>query len=121
MAPRRDHFQLRREPREGELEAHLVVALAGRAVADRVGALGVRDFDLSFGDQRARDRGAEQIVTLVHGVGAQHRKDEVARELFAQVFDVELARARRQRLSLESGRFLGLANVGADTPTTSQP
>ena len=106
-------FSSGREAREGELEAHLVVALAGGSVADRVGALGVRDFDLALGDHRARDRSAEQVVAFVDGVGAHHRKDEVARELFAQVFEIELARAGRQRLLLEPGGFLGLADIGA--------
>ena len=46
MAPGSDHLQLRRQPREGQLEAHLVVAFAGGAVGDRVGAFLACDFDL---------------------------------------------------------------------------
>src|SRR5581483_5120385 len=113
MAPGRDHLELGRQPREGELEAHLVVALAGGAVSDRVGPLGARDFDLALGDRRARDRGAQQVVALVHRVGAQHREDEVARELLAQVLEIEFARARPERLFFESSDLLGLANVSA--------
>ncbi len=38
LAPRRDHRELRRQRQVGQLEAHLVVALAGAAVSQRVGA-----------------------------------------------------------------------------------
>ena len=114
MAPRRDHFQFRRQAGEGQLEAHLVVALAGGAVADRVGAFGARDLDLLLRDHRARDRSAEQVVALIDCVGAQHREDEVARELLAQIFDVELARAGLQRLLLQPVGLFGLADIGAE-------
>ena len=65
FAPRRDHLHVGLERIVGELEAHLVVALAGRAVRDRVGADLLGDLDLLLGDQRPRDRGAEQILPLV--------------------------------------------------------
>ena len=42
-----------------ELEANLIVALAGGAVRDRVGACLGGDLDLAFGDQRACDGGAQ--------------------------------------------------------------
>jgi hypothetical protein len=74
---------VRRECGEGELEAHLVVALAGRAVRDGVGAVRERDLRLASRDQRARDRRAEHVAALVEGVGAQDREDVVARELLA--------------------------------------
>ena len=48
-----------------QLEAHLVVALAGGAVGDRVGAFRARDLHLGLGDERPRDRGAEQVGALV--------------------------------------------------------
>ncbi len=73
-----------------ELEAHLVVALAGRAVRDGVGAGLACDLDQALGDQRARDRGAEQVFAFVDGVGAEHREHEVAHELFAQVVDEDV-------------------------------
>src|SRR5256885_14541246 len=51
FAPRRDHLQLRRERRVGELEAHLIVALAGAAVRHGLssGALGKRHLMRSHG------------------------------------------------------------------------
>ena len=62
LAPRRDDLDAGLERVIGELEAHLVVALAGRAVTDGVGADLARDLDLLLGDQRPRDRGAEQVL-----------------------------------------------------------
>jgi hypothetical protein len=38
FAPRRDHLDVGLERVIAELEAHLIVALAGRAVADGIGA-----------------------------------------------------------------------------------
>ncbi len=111
--PRRDDLQVRREPREGQLEAHLVVALAGRAMRDSVGAFRARDLDLFLGDHRPRDRGAEQVVALVNGVRAQHRKDEVAREFLAQIDDIKFARARLERLIFEALGLVALPDVGA--------
>ena len=79
LAPGRDDSDRGLERVVGELEAHLVVALAGRAVTDGVGAGLARDLDLLLGDQRPRDRGAEQVDALVERVGAEHREHEVAR------------------------------------------
>ena len=90
FAPRRDHLDVGRERIIAELEAHLIVALAGGAVADRVGADLPRDLDLALGDQRPRDRGAEQIQPLVERVGAHHREHIVADELLAQIVDEDM-------------------------------
>ena len=73
-----------------ELEADLVVALAGGAVGHRVGADLLGDLDLLLGDQRAGDGGAEQIQALVLRVGAEHREDVVAHELLAQILDEDV-------------------------------
>jgi len=56
-----------------ELEANLIVAFAGCTVTDCVGAGFARNFDLSFGDQRARDRSAEQVFAFVDRVRADRR------------------------------------------------
>jgi hypothetical protein len=52
-----------------QFEPDLVVALAGRAVADGIGAGLGRDLDQTLGDQRPRDGGAEQVEPLVERVG----------------------------------------------------
>ena len=116
FAPRRDDLDRRVERVIGELEAHLVVALAGRAVRDRVGADALGDLDLLLGDQRPRDRGAEQILALVERVRAEHRKDVVAHELFAQVLDENVRRldAEQQRLLARRLKLLALAEIGRE-------
>ena len=52
-APRGDDREIRRERHVRQFEAHLIVALAGRAVTDRVGA------DLTQVQRRRAEKGAE--------------------------------------------------------------
>ena len=91
LAPRRDDFQLGSERLVGHLEAHLVVALAGASVADGRSSFAQRDFDLMFRDHGAGERGAEQILVLVHRARFQRGPDAAGKELFAQIFDHHLA------------------------------
>ena len=116
FAPRRDDLDRRIERVIGQLEADLVVALAGRAMTDRVGADLVGDLDLLLGDQRPRDRGAEQVLPLVQRVGAEHREHVVADELLAQVLDEDVLRldAEQQRLLARRRELLALAEVGGE-------
>ena len=76
-----------------ELEADLVVALARRAVRDGVGFFQPRDFDHALGNERPRDAGAEKVLALVNRTRLHHGVDEVARELFLEVVDVDLGSA----------------------------
>ena len=71
FAPRRDHLDVGLQRVSRELETDLVVALAGRAMGDRVGAGRAGDLDQPLGDQRARDRGAEQIQAFVLRIGPE--------------------------------------------------
>lgn len=52
-----------------DLEAHLVVALAGGAMGHSVRAHLLGNLNLALGDQRARDGGAQQVGALVQRVG----------------------------------------------------
>ena len=79
FAPWRDHRQLRRQRLVGQLEADLIVALAGAAVRQGVAAGGERDFHLLLGQQRPGDRGAEQILVLVDAAGAHQLPEILAR------------------------------------------
>ena len=116
LAPRRDHLDVGLQRIGRELEAHLVVALAGRAMGDRVGADLARDLDQPLGDQRPRDRGAEQIEAFVLGVGAEHREDEVAHEFLAQILDEDVLRLDAEHLGLGARRLelLALAEIGGE-------
>src|SRR5690349_16191307 len=87
--PRRDDHDAGLERVVRQLETYLVVALARRAVRDGGRADVAGDLDLALGDERPRDRCAEEIAGLVDGVGAQYGKHEVARELLAQIVDVD--------------------------------
>src|SRR5262249_48976067 len=109
-----DHLDVRIEGVVGELEAHLVVTLAGGAVRHGVGTGLGGDLDLPLGDERPRDRGAQQILTLIEGVGAEHREDEVAHELLAQVLDEDLLDAEHLCLPARRLELLALAEVGGE-------
>jgi hypothetical protein len=117
FAPRRDHLDVGLERIIGELEADLVVALAGGAVGDGVGAGLARDLDLALGDQRPGDRGAEQVLALIERVGAEHREDEVAHELLAYVVDEDVLGLDAEQLGLLARRrqLLALAEIGGES------
>ena len=97
----RDHLQLRRERGDRALDAHLVVALAGAAVRDRVAAGSARVLDRELGDQRAPERGEQRVAVAVVGVRLDRRQHVVARELLARVDDVAVERAELHRLALD--------------------
>ena len=116
FAPRRDDLDVGLERVGGELEAHLIVALAGRAMGDRVRPDFAGDLDQPLGDKGARDRRAEQILSLVLRVGAKHRKHVVADELLAQVLDEDVLGldAEQFRLLARGLQLLALAEVGGE-------
>ena len=110
-----DHLQLGGERRDGALDAHLVVALAGAAVGDRVAAGLARVLDRELGDQRAAERGEERVAVAVVGVGLDRGQHVVAHELLARVDDVAVERAELERLALDDLVVLpGLAEVDGE-------
>ena len=116
FAPRRDDLDVGLERVGRELEPHLVVALAGRAVGDRVRPDFAGDLDQPLGDQRPRDRGAEQILALVLRVGAEHREHVVAHEFLAQVLDEDVLGLDAEHFGLRARglQLLALAEVGGE-------
>lgn len=68
LSPWSEHNDAGLEGVEGQLEADLVVTLAGAAVGDGEAALLLSDGDLGAGDDGAGERGAEQVDVLVDGV-----------------------------------------------------
>ena len=99
-----------------KLETHLIVTLAGGAVADRIGADLTGDFDLALGDQRTGDRGAEQVLAFIDRVGAEHREDVVFHELFADVLDEDVLGldAGGQRLGARGFDLAALTEIGGE-------
>ena len=117
LAPRRDDLDAGLERVIGELEAHLVVALAGGAVTDGVGADLARDLDLLLGDQRPRDRGAEQILPLVDArwrgtSGTRKSRTNSSRRSSMKMFSGLMPSA--QRLLARGPELLALAEVGGE-------
>ena len=96
LAPRSNDFDVRLKRVIRQLETHLIVAFAGRAVRDSVSAFFARDLDLVFCDHRTGERSAHQIHAFVNRIRFDGGPDVVAHKLFAQIFDVEF-RERRSR------------------------
>ncbi len=114
VAPWGDDFDVRVQRIGRKLEANLVVALAGRAVRDGVGAGLFGDFDQVLGDQRAGNRGAEQIDAFIDGIGAEHRENEIAHEFFAHVLDEDFLDAQHFRFLAGWLKFFALTEIGSE-------
>ncbi len=114
--PGRDHPDLRVQRVGRQLEAHLVVALAGRAVRHRVGAGRRGDLDQPLRDQRPGDRSAEQVEAFVDRVRPEHRENEVAHESLAQVLDEDVIGTHPHHLGFPARRLelLALAEIGSE-------
>ena len=85
--PRGDHLDVRIERLGGQLEAALVVPLAGGAVGVSVGPDLAGDLQADLRDQRPGDRRAQQVHALVLRLPLQHGEGEVAAEFLLGVDD----------------------------------
>ena len=85
FAHRGDDLQIRGQRLEGDVEANLVVALAGAAVGDGLGLVLAGDVDHQLGDQRPAQGRRQRVLALVHGAGHQGGKDETIDEQVAGV------------------------------------
>ena len=95
-----------------QLETDLVVTFAGRTMRDRIGASLVGDLDHAFGDQRTRDRRAQQILAFIHGIGTEHRVDIIAHELFGEIIDIDLFHTQCFRFATHRLDFFTLTDIG---------
>ena len=59
-------------------------------MADRIGADQFRNFNLALGDQRARDRGAEQVLPFIQRIGAHLWKDKIFQKFFPPLLNQKL-------------------------------
>ncbi len=91
--PRRNNMDAWVERFGGQLEAALIVPLAGGAVGIGVGLHFAGHFEAGLRDERASDRGAEQVHAFVLRLPLQHGEGEVAAEFFASVDDPRALRA----------------------------
>jgi len=118
---------------KGELEADLVVALAGAAVRDGEAAFLLRNGDLCAGDDWSSEGGAEKVDVLVDGIAGDCWVAQVFDELplvrtslscqcqcmitylSSQILNVARRRTNLQRLLLGSLKVLFLANIGHES------
>ena len=108
--PGSDHGHVRQEVLDGQLEADLVVALAGAAVADGVRVFLLRDLRQALGDAGTGVAGAQEVV-FIDGSGL-HGGDDVFVDVFVrQVQHVELGRAGLEGLFLQAFQLVRLADV----------
>ena len=114
FTPGRDHPDIGLQRVIGELEADLVIALAGGAVRDGVSADGAGNLDLALGNQRARNRRAQKIHAFIKRVGAEHREDVVSHEFLAEVFDEDLLDAQHLCLGARRFHLFALADIGGE-------
>ena len=80
-ARRRDDLKIRVEGPHADVEAHLVVALAGAAVSDRLGVVAVGRLHELLGDQRPADGRRQRVLVLIEGVGHEGRQTVMLGEL----------------------------------------
>ena len=97
VTDRGDARKLRGQRADADLEAHLVVALAGAAVRDGVGPMRTRGGHEVLDDERSRQRRDQRVAVHVERVGAYRRADEVAGELLPGIDDDRLDGAAGER------------------------
>ena len=110
FSPRRDDRHIRSEMFDRQLKTHLIVALAGASVADRVRAFFERYVHKALCDAGSRGRGAQQIVFV--DSARLHGGDDIFIDIFlGQIQHIELGRAGLDRLFLESVELIVLTDI----------
>ena len=96
-----------------QLEANLIVALAGAAVANRVCAFLERNIYDALCDDRAREGSTEQIL-LIGCARLDGRNDIVINKFLGQILDVQLGSAGLERLLLQTVQLSTLTDVAGN-------
>ena len=108
--PRSDDGHVGSEVLDRQLETNLIVALAGTAVADRVGAFLESDLDKTLRDAGTRGRGTQQVF-LIDSARLHGGDDEIVDILLGLVEDIELGRAGLERFFLQTLELVVLTDV----------
>jgi len=87
LAPGRDNREVRGEGGISQLEANLVVSLAGTPMRERISSHLTGDFDLPACNERAPHRGAEEVLPTVDSASAEGGPHELFHEFLAQIFE----------------------------------
>ena len=99
FAPRRDDLDVRLQRVIAQLESHLVIPFAGRAVRHGIGADLFGDLDLALRDQRPGDRGAQQYCPSYRALARNIGNTKSRTNVFAQVVDENLLHPEQLGLS----------------------
>ena len=110
-SPRSDDLHVGSVSLDGKLKTNLVVALAGAAVADSVGALRLCDLHESFRDDGTREGCSEQILALINRACLHCRENILLNELLVEILDIELGSACFYSLFLEAVKLGALSYV----------
>ncbi len=113
ISPGSDDSEVRGKRFDAELEADLVVAFSGGAVADRGGAFFSCDVNQLLCDQRPGHRGAEQVFILVDSACKNARHDVIVAEFVDDVHNMEAGSAAGDGALTETVEFFFLAAVDA--------
>ena len=106
LAPGGDDLEQGVQRLDGQLKAHLVVALAGAAMRDRFRSFLLGDLDHVLGRDGPRKRGAQQVDVLIDRARLHGGKGILGEKLLPQVHDVGLAGAAGQGLLLQPLQLL---------------
>ena len=114
-SPRGDDLHVGSVCLDGELKTHLIVALAGAAVADGVGALCQRDFYNSLGDNGTRKGGAQKIFALIDSACLDGGEHIFLHKFLVQILDIELGSAGGDRLFLQAVQLGALSHIAGNS------
>ena len=113
LAPGGDDRHVRRKVLDGQFKTHLVIALAGAAVDDRVRAFLQCDLYQSLGDAGTRMARAQQIV-FIYRAGLHAGDDEVVDILVRQIQHIEFRRAGLQCFFFQAFQFVRLSDIAGN-------
>ena len=113
LTPRSDDRHIGAEGLQGQLKTHLIVALAGAAVADGVCALLDGDVRQRLGDAGTCEAGAQQVV-FVLCAKLQGGEDVVLDKVLLQVEDVQLGGAGLLGFLLQTVQLGALTDIAGD-------
>ena len=110
LTPRSDDGHIRAQCLEGQLKTHLIVALTGAAVADRIRTLGTGNLHDALCQNRAGKAGAQQVV-LVLRAELQGGEDVVLHKVLLQVQHIQLGCAGSLGLFFQTVQLGALTHV----------
>ena len=112
LTPRSDDLQVRCKVHDGQFKAHLIVALAGAAVAHGICTLGAGDLHHTLCQNGSCKAGAQQIA-LVIGPGLHGGDDVILHKFIGQIFYVQLGSTACLGALFQTFQLALLAHIAA--------